>query len=79
MQPLDHTSPASETTMQASRGKPIPILTFDAQPLDLRFRSLVNMDFVASRQLVRPWRLRIQFLFVGSHLCSTLPSNPTSR
>jgi len=54
-------------------------LTFSTQPLNLRVRLLVNMDFVISRKLVPPWRLTIQFLFVGSYLCYTLPSDPASQ
>jgi hypothetical protein len=54
-------------------------LTFGTQPLDLRCRPLVDADFVISCQLVQPSRLLIQFLSVGSYLCSTLPSDPTSR
>ena len=36
-------------------------------------------DFAISRSLVRPGRPRIRFLFIGSRLCSTLPSDPASR
>lgn len=76
MTPLDATSPINKTAIQASRGKPTD---FPYKPLDLRCRPLVNMDFVASRQLVLPSRLLIQFLSVGSHVGSTLPSDPASQ
>src|SRR5215472_13296687 len=36
-------------------------------------------DFAVSRPLVRPGLPRIRFLFVGSRLRSTLPSDPASR
>jgi hypothetical protein len=37
------------------------------------------MDFATSCPLVRPALPRIRFLFVGSRLCSTLPSDSPSR
>ena len=37
------------------------------------------LDFAVASPLVRPGRPRIRFLFVGSRLCSTLPSDPASR
>src|SRR5947209_20590306 len=39
----------------------------------------MDMDFAVSRPLVRPGLPRIRFLFVGSRLRSTLPSDPASR
>ena len=71
------------------RGTPLPrthrrppgvsSLSFGAQPLALRCWRLMDMDFVLSRPRVPPSRLPIPFLFVGSPLCSTLPSDPPSR
>src|SRR4029077_19515342 len=39
----------------------------------------MDMDFATSCPLVRPALPRIRFLFVGSRLCSTLPSDSPSR
>src|SRR5262249_48995420 len=39
----------------------------------------MDMDFATSCPLVRPALPRIRFLFVGSRLCSTLPSDGPSR
>src|SRR5580704_1556482 len=39
----------------------------------------MEMDFATSCPLVRPALPHIRFLFVGSRLCSTLPSDGPSR
>src|SRR5512135_1172426 len=39
----------------------------------------MDMDFATGCPLVRPMLPRIRFLFVGSRLCSTLPSDNPSR
>src|SRR5216683_5176248 len=39
----------------------------------------MDMDFATSCPLVRPALPHIRFLFVGSRLCSTLPSDGPSR
>src|SRR4051812_8504935 len=39
----------------------------------------MDMDFATSCPLVRPMLPHIRFLFVGSRLCSTLPSDGPSR
>src|SRR5947209_19322604 len=39
----------------------------------------MDLDFATSCPLVRPALPRIRFLFVGSRLCSTLPSDSPSR
>ena len=54
-------------------------IAFTAHPPDLPPRPLMAADFAISRSLVRPGRPRIRFLFIGSRLCSTLPSDPASR
>ena len=46
---------------------------------DLQPKPLVEMDFAISCPLVRPGMPHIRFLFVRSRLCSTLPSDATSR
>ena len=50
-----------------------------AHPPDLQFWPLMEMDFANACPLVRPVLPRIRFLFVGSRLCSTLPSDGPSR
>src|SRR6266576_4541120 len=52
---------------------------FDTRPPDLPPASLMDTDFVVSCQLVRRRRPLIRFLYIGPHLCSTLPSDPASR
>src|SRR5215218_8260713 len=52
---------------------------FGAQPPNLQPASLMDMGFVVSCQLARRRMPLIRFLFIGSHLCSTLPSDPASR
>ena len=42
-------------------------------------RPLMTMDFAIISSLVRPHRPPIQFLSIGSRLCSTLPSDHASR
>jgi len=52
---------------------------FLARPPDLQPRPLMDMDFVVNRPLVRPDLPPIWFLFVGSRVCSALPSDGPSR
>ena len=52
---------------------------FIAHPPDLQFWPLMDLDFATSCPLVRPALPHIRFLFVGSRLCSTLPSDGPSR
>jgi len=52
---------------------------FTAHLPDLQPWPLMDMDFRIIGPLVRPGLPRIRFLFVRSRLCSTLPSDPTSR
>ena len=61
------------------RSPEVSLTTFTAHPPDLQPDRLMGMDFVISGSLVPPKLPRIGFLFVGSRLCSTLPSDPTSR
>ncbi len=42
---------------QRPRPPGVSTLSFRTQPLDLRFRTLMDTDFVIIRRLVRPWRL----------------------
>ena len=57
---------------------PDPLLT-PYRPPDLHPEPLMDMDFVKTSSLVRPGLPHIWFLFIGPRLCSTLPSDPTSR
>jgi hypothetical protein len=57
----------------------IRMTAFNAQPPNLPPAPLMDMDFAAIGQLVRRRRPRIGCLFIGSRLCSTLPSDPASR
>jgi hypothetical protein len=52
---------------------------FGAQPLDLQPEPLMDMGFAVIRPLARLGMPLIQFLFVGSRLCSTLLSDTLSR
>ena len=52
---------------------------FPAHPPNLPPRRIDGADFAIIRSLVRPGRPRIRFLFIGSQVCSTLPSDPASR
>ena len=69
-------SPDSET---CSRSPAISLATFNAQPPNLQPVPLMDMDFAVTCQLVRHRMPHIRFLSIGSRLCSTLPSDPTSR
>src|ERR1035437_741719 len=69
-------SPGSGT---CNRPPAIRLTAFNAQPPDLQPAPLMDMDFAARCQLVRRHMPYIRFLSIGSHLCSTLPSDPASR
>jgi len=49
------------------------------RPPDLPPASLMDTVFAIIGPLVRRRRPQIQFLSIGPYLCSTLPSDPTSR
>src|SRR3954447_17745242 len=69
--------PQSRRTRCRSLG--VSPTAFIAHPPDLQLWLLMDMDFATSCPLVRPALPRIRFLFVGSRLCSTLPSDGPSR
>ena len=69
-------SPGSGT---CSRSPAIRLTAFKAQPPNLQPAPLMDMDFAVSCQLVRHRMPHIRFLSIGSPLCSTLSSDPTSR
>jgi hypothetical protein len=57
----------------------VRLAAFIASPPDLQSWLLMDMDFAIGCPLVQPVLPRIRFLFVGSRLCSTLPSDGPSR
>ena len=61
------------------RSPAISLTAFNAQPPNLPPAPLMDVDFAVSCQLVQRRRPHIRFLSIGSRLCSTLPSDPTSR
>ncbi len=69
-------SPAFRTD---GRSPEVSSTAFSAQPPDLQPAPLMDLDFVVMGRLVRRRMPRIRFLFIGSRLCSTLPSDPASR
>jgi hypothetical protein len=69
-------SPDSGT---CSRPPVIRTTAFNAQPPHLPPAPLMVVDFAIACPLVRRRRPHIRFLFIGSRLCSTLPSDPASR
>ena len=69
----------SRESATCRRSPAISSAAFDARPPDLPPTSLMDTDFVVSCQLVRRRKPLIRFLCIGPHLCSTLPSDPTSR
>jgi hypothetical protein len=73
--PCDAFSHESETH---GRSPAISLTAFNAQPPNLPPAPLMNVDFAVSCQLVQRRRPHIRFLFIGSRLCSTLPSDLAS-
>jgi hypothetical protein len=62
-----------------SRSPEVSSTAFHAQPPDLQPVPLMDMDFAIIGPLVRHRMPQIRFLYIGSHVCSTLLSDPTSR
>src|SRR5262252_3407713 len=52
---------------------------FSAQPPDLQPVLLMDTGFAVTCPLVRHRMPQVRFLYSGSHLCSTLLSDPASR
>src|SRR5258708_34498345 len=69
-------STLSHESETCNRSPAISSTAFDTQPLDLPPASLMDTDFAISCSLVRRRRPQIQFLSIGSYLCSTLPFGP---
>src|SRR5579872_3340220 len=75
---VDHStlSPESETN---DRSPEVSSTAFRTQPSDLQPVPLMDMGFAVSCPLARHRMPLIRFLYIGSHVCSTLPSDPASR
>ncbi len=65
----------------ATSGRPPEVspTAFGAQPPNLHPAPLMDVDFAVLCQFVRRRMPPIRFLSIGSHLCSTLLSDPASR
>src|SRR6202166_248618 len=59
-----------------NRSPAISSTAFDTRPPDLPPASLMDTDFAISCSLVRRRRPLIRFLYIGSYLRSTPPSDP---
>jgi hypothetical protein len=66
-------------TEQRCRPPQVNSIAFPAHLPDLHPWPLMEMDFAIRCPLLRPGLPHIRFLFVRSRVCSTLPSDPTSR
>ena len=75
---IDHStlSPDSGTN---GRSPEVSSTAFRTQPADLQPVPLMDMGFAVIRPLARHRMPLIRFLFIGSHVCSTLLSDPASR
>ena len=62
-----------------SRSPGVSSTAFRTQPPNLQPAPLIDMGFAVIGQLARRRMPQIRFLYIGSHVCSTLPPNPTSR
>ena len=69
----------SHESETCSRSPEISSIAFHAQPSDLPPVSLMSKGFVVIGRFARHRRPHIRFLFIGSRVCSTLPSDPASR
>ena len=73
---LDSLSPVSGTQ---PRSPEVSTTAFRTQPPDLRWASLMDMDFAVIGQLVRRLTPLSGFCSSSSCICSALPSDPVSR
>ena len=69
----------SHDSVTCRRSPEVSSTAFDAQPPDLPPVRLMDMGFVVKCLFARHRRPPIRFLFIASHLCSTLLSGPASR
>ena len=72
-------STLSSESRTNGRSPEVSSTAFRTQPPDLQPVPLMDMDFVVPSPLVRHCMPFIQFLFIGSYVCSTLLSDPASR
>src|SRR5881296_131299 len=61
-----------------SRSPEVSSTAFRAQPPNLQPAPLMDMGFAIICPLARRRMPRIRFLYIGSHVCSTLLSDPPS-
>src|ERR1700680_2058525 len=69
----------SHVSVTCGRSPAISSTAFDTRPPDLPPVSLMDVGFAMIGPLARHRRPHIRFLSIGPYLCSTLPSDPTSR
>jgi len=62
-----------------SRSPEVSSTAFRTQPSDLQPVPLMDMGFAVSCPLARHRMPLIRFLYIGSYVCSTLPSDPALR
>jgi hypothetical protein len=62
-----------------SRSPEVSSTAFRTPPSDLQPVPLMDMGFAVSCPLARHRMPLIRFLYLGSYVCSTLPSDPASR
>ena len=72
-------STLSHDFVTCDRSPEVSSIAFRAQPLDLPPVSLMDVGFAISCSLARHRRPQIQFLSIGSRVCSTLLSDLASR
>jgi hypothetical protein len=75
---LDH-SRLSRESATMNRSPEVSSTAFRAQPPDLQPGPLMDMGFAVMCPLAQPRMPHIRFLFIGSRICSALPSDATSR
>ena len=72
-------STLSHDSVTCSRSPEVSSIAFHAQPLDLPPVPLMDVGFAIIGPLARHRRPLIQFLFIGSRVCSALLSDRPSR
>ena len=69
----------SHDSATRNRSPEVSSTAFRTQPPDLQPVPLMDMDFAIIGPLVQHRMPQIRFLYIGSCVCSTLLSDPTSR
>src|SRR5215469_4105721 len=69
----------SHESVTCRRPPEVSSTTFNAQPPDLQPVPLMDTDFAVVCQPVRHRIPQIQFLYIGSRICSALLSGPASQ